>query len=552
MTSTKKAIASQIAHFLSAHRISDAQLRLVLEDTQADQVDPDLLRQTARQLHKYDSHAATTAAGLNGIVAVLQDTFGFELDESRVPRRGRLLLANVARLVATVLSFCTVYFVLGGIAAGESSLTLLYGAPIWLVFSVFLASLLLLGSLEGTQIAIVALTDTKVAAFKERYPQGCRAIKLIQNKSSVERYLAGRQFFVIFVVFVIAQVTSFPQIETLPFTRVAIGSLPEVVIFLGFKLGLFGALLVLWVAQLLPQFAANKNPLFFLNLPGMKGVIQLCLLLESVGPTKPANWLSAAQRDELTVPTSAFVKHNDLVADVFGYEVVNQSHVWNLDSAHKWSFEFSSAFGIHREGITQLKERSLQLHGDVGQAQFANAVYQDGSPQEERIGTPGVEASPKNDGWTQFEQVVRSKDSFKVGDVVECTYRFDGTGRSERAYVAITKPTKLVSFCIRLQESTLCGKILVVKKYSLDDVTEKAELLMTRELSFEEWDTPGVQEAAFIDVHPRLNVFYELEWTFDTKTSDSEPASPSVNKVMVPPLFSIEPLHHDDSTTSSS
>jgi hypothetical protein len=445
-----------------------------------------------------------------------------------------------------VLCFCTFYFVLGGLAAGESSLTQLYGAPIWSTFTVLLSALLLLGSLEGTQIAIVALTDKKVAGFKTQYPQGCRAIKLVQNKRSVERYLAGRQFFVIFVVFVIAQVTSFPNIEALPFTSVTIQSLPEVVIFLGFKLGLFGALLVLWVAQLLPQFVANKNPLFFLNLPGMKSVIRLCLLLESVGPTKPANWLSAAQRDVLTVPTSAFVKHRDLVDDVFGYEVLNQSHVWTLDSAQQWSFEFLSAFGIRSEGITQLKEKSLQLHGDVGQAQFVNALYQDGSAVEALVRTPGVESSPRGDGWTQFEQLVLSKDEFRVGDVVQSTYRFDGTGRADRACVAISKPTKLVSFRIRLQERVLSGKGLIVKKYGQDDVTGKAELLLSRELSFEPSDTNGVQEAAFIDVHPKLNVFYELEWAYGAKASAPEAPSHGAGDGASSPHFIIEPLHQDN------
>jgi hypothetical protein len=551
MTDTSRAIASQIVRFLDAHRLSQPQLLMLLREGGAGQDNELLLCRTAQMLRKTDGDVSVSDEGLTGIIAVLQDTFGFELDESQVPRRGRRLLAAFARLVGAVLCFCAFYFVLGGIAAGESSLTQLYGAPIWFTFIVLLSALLLLGSLEGTQIAIVALTDKKVAGFKTQYPQGCRAIKLVQNKRSVERYLAGRQFFVIFVVFVIAQVTSFPNIETLPFTSVTIQSLPEVVIFLGFKLGLFGALLVLWVAQLLPQFVANKNPLFFLNLPGMQSVIRLCLLLESVGPTRPANWLSAAHRDELTVPTSAFVKHKDLVDDVFGYEVLNQSHVWTLDSAQQWSFEFLSAFGIRSEGITQMKEKSLQLHGSVGQAQFVNTLYQDGSARQPLVRTPGVESSSKGNGWTQFEQLVQSKEEFKVGDVVQSTYRFDGTGRAEQAYVAISKPTKLVSFRIRLQDRTLSGTCLVVKKYSQDDVTAKAELLLSRELSFEPSDTPGVQEAAFIDVHPKLNVFYELEWAYDVKASAPEAPSQRAGEAAPFPLFSIEPMHHDDATTAS-
>jgi riboflavin transporter FmnP len=62
------------------------------------------------------------------------------------------------------------------------------------------------------------------------------------------------------VVFIVAQVMSFPQISTLPFSNVSVQSLPSVLLFLGFQMGLFGALFVLWLGQLLPQFIANKNP----------------------------------------------------------------------------------------------------------------------------------------------------------------------------------------------------------------------------------------------------------------------------------------------------
>ena len=47
---------------------------------------------------------------------------------------------------------------------------------------------------------------------------------------------------------------------------------------------MFGALLILWLAQLLPQFIANKNPVFFLDLPGMRAVIRLCLVLQERDP----------------------------------------------------------------------------------------------------------------------------------------------------------------------------------------------------------------------------------------------------------------------------
>ena len=546
MPRTTRAIAEQIEAFQVANRISHAQLRMLIDDASAQREDTALLRQTARQLDAQGAQDGLTRAGLMGIVGLLQDAFGFELDMKKIPRRGRRLQAVFAQSVGLILSVCTFTFVLGGVGAGESSLTLLYGVPVVLTFTVLLVALMLLACLEGTQIAIVALTNKKVTAFKEQYPRGCQAIQLVQNKRLVERYLAGRQFFVIFVVFIIAQVTSFPQIEMLPFTQFPIHALPDVIIFLGFKLGLFGALLVLWVAQLLPQLIANKNPLLFLNLPGMRAVIRLCLVLESMGPTRPASWMSATQRVDLTVPTSSFVKHSDMVDDVFGYEVVNQSYVWRIDSMQRWSFTFASAFGICSEGIVHLRERSLLLHGDVGQARFDNTVFRAGTTQVGGVHTPGVEASAKGDGWTQFEQVMTSNAPFQVGDVVESTYHFDGTGLADRGYVAVSTPTKLLSFCVQVDAAVLSGRRLVVKKYSQDNVTVNAQLIECRELSFSEVNPKGLQEATFIDTHPTLNVFYELEWSCTARGSATrEPESRT--RPAPPTAFVIQDLLLDPS-----
>ena len=529
MSSTASAIAAQVVVFLRTNRISQTQLLMLVEHASVEREDAEKLRRTAQQLYSEDGHGPNEeeASSLEEIASVLQDTFGFDLDESRIPRVGRRFRAHLARFVGVVLAASTFYFVLGGIAAGESSLTLLYGAPIWLAFTILLLALLLLGSLEGTQIAIVALTDKKVASFSKRHPRGCRAIKMVQSKSEVERYLAGRQFFVIFVVFVIAQVTSFPQIDVLPFTEIQIGSLPQVVIFLGFKLGLFGALLVLWVAQLLPQFVANKNPLLFLDLLGMPEVIRMCLLLESVGPTKPASWLAAAQREELIVPTAAFVKHDNVADDVFGYDIVNQNYIWTLHSADRWSLEYTSAIGIRTDGISRLREKSLLLHGVVEQTQFDNQVYRQGDAQSGLITTPGVESTPQGSGWTHFEQEVTGNKAFENGDVVQSTYRLEGRGFARLAHAVIAKPTRLVSFRVRVHAAALSGQSLMVRKQTKDDITVTAQLVSSHTLSFSKPDQDGFQEAVFIDVHPKMNVFYDLEWQVESTAARGDASSAS-------------------------
>ena len=98
------------------------------------------------------------------------------------------------------LLVATVYIVLFGILSGESSLTLVFGSPVWLTFLLLVLTLLLLSSLEGSQIAIVSLSDRttdQLMGVKNEYPKAYSLMRLICSKIRTQQYLAGRQFFVI-------------------------------------------------------------------------------------------------------------------------------------------------------------------------------------------------------------------------------------------------------------------------------------------------------------------------------------------------------------------
>ncbi|MDC0303190.1 hypothetical protein OAL13_01075, partial [bacterium] len=169
------------------------------------------------------------------------------------------------------------------------------GSPVWLTFLLLFFTLLLLSILEGSQIAIVSLADSEdeqLLEIRKSYPAAYSVMRLMHNKMRTQQYLAGRQFFVILTVFVIAQITSFPNVEYLPFTPYSISQIPGWMNLVCFKLGFLGALLVLWTAQLIPQYFANHHPGIFLNIPGNLLIVKLCLIIESIGPTKPANWVA--------------------------------------------------------------------------------------------------------------------------------------------------------------------------------------------------------------------------------------------------------------------
>jgi hypothetical protein len=49
-----------------------------------------------------------------------------------------------------------------------------------------------------------------MAQYAERFPRAVRCHSFVDTPEKVKKFLVGRQFFVIFVVFLIAQITSFP------------------------------------------------------------------------------------------------------------------------------------------------------------------------------------------------------------------------------------------------------------------------------------------------------------------------------------------------------
>ena len=99
MSSTASAVAAQVSVFLRTNRISQTQLLMLVEHASVEREDAEKLRLTAQQLYSEDGHGPNEeeASSLEEIASILQDTFGFDLDESRIPRVGRRFRAHLAR-----------------------------------------------------------------------------------------------------------------------------------------------------------------------------------------------------------------------------------------------------------------------------------------------------------------------------------------------------------------------------------------------------------------------------------------------------------------------
>ena len=76
-------------------------------------------------------------------------------------------------------------------------------------FVIMFACLTLLSYVEALHYAVVAVEKWDMSQYAERYPRAVKCHSLVDTPEKVKKFLVGRQFFVIFVVFLLAQITTF-------------------------------------------------------------------------------------------------------------------------------------------------------------------------------------------------------------------------------------------------------------------------------------------------------------------------------------------------------
>lgn len=201
---------------------------------------------------------------------------------------GENALAVTKYCVSTVLTFGAISFVVYGIFIRKAPLS---GHPA-MHYAILAFVLTLLAYLEGLQVAILALETTDGNAWKETHPRAYALHKLVTTGHNVQRFLVGRQFYVVFVVFLCSQVTTFPDLQRPE-------AFPAFLWIALIETALPGALIVLAFGQLMPQLIASRHPVLFCNLRGAMLVLHMTLCLEALGLTH-FSWLLTGIVSRLT------------------------------------------------------------------------------------------------------------------------------------------------------------------------------------------------------------------------------------------------------------
>jgi len=124
--------------------------------------------------------------------------------------------------------------------------------------------LLLLAMLEGVQISLVALKSYPHEAYRLTHPKTYRLSKLIYKGSNFEKFLMGRQIFVVISVFFAARLTTQHQM-----THLFSCPIPHWVQSGLMETGILGVIVVAVFGQLTPQIVASVYPIDFVEmLPG--------------------------------------------------------------------------------------------------------------------------------------------------------------------------------------------------------------------------------------------------------------------------------------------
>lgn len=161
--------------------------------------------------------------------------------------------------------------------------------PGWASLLIFVLVLWLLGVMEGLQIALVELKRQNPDTYKGQYPTAYKLGQIAGRDDNIEKFLMGRQVFVVCLVFFAAKLTTIHGNTEAGF----LFPVPDWVQTVFLETGLLACVLVVILAQLMPQIVASLYPVQFMELAMMKPAYYACIVLEFCGITHFC-WVLAA------------------------------------------------------------------------------------------------------------------------------------------------------------------------------------------------------------------------------------------------------------------
>jgi len=153
----------------------------------------------------------------------------------------------------------------------------IHGAPAIMIWWFLL---FYLSCLEGVQAAVVALKPLDKEVYRKSHPHTFQITTLCHASNNLDKFIVGRQFLVVFVVFVIGYCSSYDN-EKLNRNPLGVsGTFMTGLV----KTGMCSALVTITIAQLISQIVASRCNIDYLNYRfHYYTVVGVCLAMEATG-----------------------------------------------------------------------------------------------------------------------------------------------------------------------------------------------------------------------------------------------------------------------------
>lgn len=194
------------------------------------------------------------------------------------PKNRTVDTATVVKVIKYIYSLCLLAFCINIIMAGIfAAQTPISKSTHWSVaFSVMWLLIIWLGVLEGGQGCLVGLQPICQEAYEESHPISHQCTSMAHKGQNLNRFIVGRQFLVVLVVFAINMCCSIVKDAVIP-------GFSPVLVEVFVESGLSVMLITVMLGQLSAEVNATNCMLDFLNNPFVLVTTWLCLAIEASG-----------------------------------------------------------------------------------------------------------------------------------------------------------------------------------------------------------------------------------------------------------------------------
>jgi hypothetical protein len=439
----------------------------------------------------------------------LGEQTGQPVDVTLLATRSARIRAAGATGFAVALATLCVYLVIGGLLGGHSSL--LPGTPGLVALAAFAVVLAVLGLFEALHISVAQLKTSDLAALAERHPRAVALHREFRTDEGIKRFLAGRQLVVVVTVFFVAGLSSFPDMDVLPGTSIAVpGALHP---FL--DVGAPGAFFVLWLGQLAPQFLATQRALRMMDTRPAGAAFRVAMLLEAVGFAKPGFWLSAWDHTSERIPSSPVLRWRQAAHELDGVGVLTMTREWSID-ADASTLRADTVTAFFGDGREAYIDGSITLPcAATALAMTSELQTGDGDERREVIGTSFSEEPLASGDRVLRKAALPTVGSLCSGDVLvtRLAAHFDAT--VHRDAVLVERPARVLAWRLALAAHPTCLPPARVTEHRSADGT--ADLTATGQVTALE---PRIGDDGRVVLEhtvafPQPGTLYVFEWNVE-------------------------------------